>query len=740
MASSLRNVNPRLSDGTFYVCEYNGFRFDPAATETLAVSCRPIPDEAKRTIKYVEVNLTLRTEIYISEFDFDENNVALPSTDLDMDDAIRRLSSQGGSLNYQGKGFGSLNINTSGNDGNIKNTGQWDVAWGPTPLSVDCKPIADNCAWELTWSVRVCIPECDLAQYQNTIMSFNYDVDYSTDYGGYTTRTIRGFIEIPLTRQSQGNRQITTTADDYRQQIICQVPSGFRDAGGGSYTLSSDRRRLDFQFVHSQLPGIVPPKGVVKCSMAMRTQNFAQMNFFRWLFTVEATYEMAAGQFQKAAAVHFRRVIADRVIRIQKVLDKQGAVAPKGPGIPGQAAMDLAGALTGINQGAGILPVNPGVPGQAALDLAMSLTNIAKLATNAATLIGSGASAVGVKGKDAVFADDEATLNAAIPNTSTVFPIFYSAEDPDAYGVPMAKFSCTLVVTPTHPQFFNAGLWEPIKDTPTWDQWRTSLGKIWDPRGIANMGYDPTDDLIIDLCRNTEEVVTQTGNGEQRLGRNDNGALVGAAGVAAGNSAIVKAVVDGWLGEFKRVVDNQGGEGMAVVPNTGEYVEYVNNITYSQIDDTIPVKKLPTDSALDNQYVSTNQPTVDSRFFTDPGNKFNVASGGKTLESQTKFMSRVAPDYSVTIEGYAISIGRVPSSPELVSLSGVPCVPLSRTSKTQVVGNVFVPVYKTSWVKTYAMPQHQGTVIDPSSLDAQGGSSLNSAGGVGSSTLKNVGA
>ncbi|MFK5281094.1 hypothetical protein ACI3PL_16170, partial [Lacticaseibacillus paracasei] len=122
----------------------------------------------------------------------------------------------------------------------------WDVAWGPTPLGFSAKPIADCLGWEVTWGLKVCLPDCNDAVYQDAIMSFCYDVDYSTDYGGYTTRTIRGYIEVPMTRDSQGDRKVRhKTADDFRDSIIVQVPVGFRDAGGGSFRLSKDRRRLD---------------------------------------------------------------------------------------------------------------------------------------------------------------------------------------------------------------------------------------------------------------------------------------------------------------------------------------------------------------------------------------------------------------------------------------------------------------------------------------------------------------
>ena len=786
MPSPLRNITPVLADGMFYMLEYNGYLFDPAATETLGVSARPKHDEANRTVTHVEFDLTVKTVIYVSDDDFPYSGDAV-TTDFVMSGIIQRLTAQGGDLVYQGKGFGDFNINTGIQGAGFENTGQWDVAWGPTPTLVECKPIADNRAWEIIWSVKVCIPSCSNARYQDALMAFNYTVDYSTDYGGYTTRTIRGYIEVPMTRDNQGDRQLRhASADRFREQILVQMPSGFRDAGGGSYTLSADRRRLDFQFVHIQLPGIVPPLGVLKCSLKMRTQNEKRGNFLSWFYTIDASYEMAYGKVQAVAARHFRRVVVDYIIKLNHVT--QGQKKSKANNGAGSLPFIEDDTLANIEFGANI---NGGIAGWIAGDVAgryrrwqkEDLTvptppvgpaaddNGGTVTSNVPGIVGSIVNNLPVPPTTTtnVNVTDDFIQNALLPQTNFVMPIFYSAEDPDAYDKPRANFSCTLYLAGTLPQFLNAGLWEPIIDTPTHKEWKASLGKIWDSRGIADMGFSNSDDLIIDLCRTPSAFVIGTPLGNNTLQSVPGaepptatiigtpvGTIVGSpVGSNPGNTtpqsqqpspyqsqssgSLRNNQNQKWFGEFKREFFNSTGQEWESYIGDDLWMEFKNNITYMQIEDQFAVKKLPTDFALDNQYVPINNKIVDDRWIQNAGNMFNVQHGGTTIESPTRYGARVAPDYIVQIEGFAIKAGEPADAPELVSIAGVPAVPNKRIVKVETVGNVFYPVYKTSWVKTYFLPRHQGKIIEPGTLDSQGTSSLTSMGG-GTSSLKNVGA
>lgn len=735
MASGLRNIDPVLPDGTFYVLEYNGVRFDPAATETLGISVRPIQDDSKRTIKFVEYDISVKTVVYVTAAD------AASSIDATIDVILQKLTSQAGQLIYQGKGIGKLNVNISQKNAAINDDGVWDVAWGPTPYDVTAKPVGDTRAWEIVWNCRVSIPKCDSAQYQDAIMAFNYSVDYSTDYGGYTTRTIRGHLEVPMTRDAQGDRLLKhKDADKFREQIVINIPAGFRDAGGGSYTLSQDRRRLDFQAIHVQLPGVVPPLGVLKCSMSMKTQNQKSMNFVTWLFTIDATYEMASGNVQQLAAIHFRRVIVDRINRLQKIttnsdtkINADGGMVPGEPkqnnqakiahpnrpkgGLDGNTPGGAAAVIGGV-AGPYANPNTPAVPTQDAPQLATDKTT---KATNEPGLAGVIAGIVAKGGKqgnkgllDELFSPDDMIDQAVLPKNCFVAPIFYTAEDPDAYGKPMAKFSCTLAVFGTQITLLNEGLWEPIKGTPNYNQWKKSLGNIWGSRGIAGLAFDESEDVIIDLCKPATE---------SKLGSSPKGGFVNR--------------LAGWAGQFIRQYYDSTGEEFTSYLGDNLWMTFQNDLKYQQTDNVVKTKKLPTDSALDGGVSIYSSQTVPDRWFENAGNQFNIVNGGLTAESQTKFENRVSPDYEVTMEGFAIKFGEPPDSPDLVSIGGIPCVPIDRVAHTEVIGNSFYPIYKTSWVKKYLLPQHKGTVVEPGSPEA---ASLRSSAGGGTSSLKAVGA
>jgi hypothetical protein len=49
-----------------------------------------------------------------------------------------------------------------------------------------------------------------------------------------------------------------------------------------------------------------------------------------------------------------------------------------------------------------------------------------------------------------------------------------------------------------------AGIWEPLTDG-NYQQWRTSVEKLWGNRGVSNLGTRLTDDVILDICDNVTQ-------------------------------------------------------------------------------------------------------------------------------------------------------------------------------------------------------------------------------------------
>jgi hypothetical protein len=277
---------------------YNGFTF-PAETETLDISARPIPDAAKRTIVYVEYTLRLRAYILASPGN---------SIDLSLEAIRRQLLAQGGALVYSGRGFGDLQINT----GTTR-----DVLWGPVPAILSWKPKGGNKAAEIVWEVTFRIPECSGAVTSGLFpMEYSFRVNYTIDRSGYTSRTIFGHVSVPATRATQGGRSLPYTVDQIREQIVPEIPSGFRRTTQ-TYTPNEAKTRLDFTITDEEMPPDVPPPGVIDVKASMTISLAKPPSFNRWQVTINASYEMARDQPRSRAFELFIALANDKVQKIR---------------------------------------------------------------------------------------------------------------------------------------------------------------------------------------------------------------------------------------------------------------------------------------------------------------------------------------------------------------------------------------------------------------------------------------
>ncbi len=732
--------------------QYGDFVFNPATTETLRMTATPVQDEAGRTIKYVDHYLMVRTVIVGEEPE---------TTDAAVQSAVNTLTSQGKNLVYQQKGFGRFNINVGGGAilGAAVNAAQGvlaspqrDAAWGPVPQVVDCRPLADNHAWELVWGVSVRIPRCENAKYQDAVMDFGYEVTYGQDYGGYGTRTVKGHLEVAMTRPPGGGRRLRATADDYLDGIVIDVPAGFRQTGF-SHTLALNHSRLDFVCEQEQLPGIVPPLGVLKVRLGLKESNIESGNFVKWAVTIDGEYEMASGRHQSLANAHFLAVVADRQRELSKRIPvpKDAANKGAGPG-PWQKLKEGAQALgdwwinntpngrfvrdrfgvggKGGAVGGGNGAVNPQIGfqvavtgtlvGQAAstrreigaLDALAAINaqfrpNTTPQAAPDGLAQVTAAAAMAGFGAVAEAAGALAVADADIPGLIfggqlAVFPIFWTAEDPDAYGKPVARFSCTLMAAGTLPQLLTVGLWERVVNTPKYDAWKTSLGNVWNHRGQAGLKFKADTDVIIDLCQTADTEVASI-KGKLPAGGGAAG-LVGAAGAAAGGAA-----------------QGAAADGMRSV-----WVEWQNSLEMGQDQSLTVYKPLPTDSLLATPaaLAARNQSTVPAGFATTAPNAFRT-SGDAAYELPSQIESGPAPTYTAEMSGFAIKVGSHPEPPQLVSVGGSPAVLSGKPRvKYETVGNVGTPLYKTSWILTYVLPQPAFTNVGA----AAGYSSLTSGG------------
>lgn len=287
-------------------CQYNGVTF--TSLYSSRVTARPIYDDAKRTVVYVEH--TLEVNGFISS----------STSDTTLSTMRRSLTTPAGNLDYEDKGYGDLVINTN-------TSGVWDAAWGPMPEVLEWAPLGgDGLAAKVKWRVVVRIPECTTARYRNAVAAHNHEADYEIDQDGYTTVRHKGYLEIPMTRLSVNDRSMPDLVDLYREQVDRKSPTGFRRENR-SYHISKDKRRLDYTFTDKQLPVPLPKL----CTAIDARQSFDSrlakpFGFAVWIFRLDATITLAAGVSKEEALTIFTALLGSRLRELRR---KKKTVIPQ---------------------------------------------------------------------------------------------------------------------------------------------------------------------------------------------------------------------------------------------------------------------------------------------------------------------------------------------------------------------------------------------------------------------------
>lgn len=255
--------------------QYNGITFPGSTSSDLRI--QPIPDASGRTVKYSVFTITARAEWS-----------ALPGQstsawESDVADIRRKLSHMGGSLTYNNKGIGQLNVNSG-------TSGARDVAWGPKPQELAFRLLGAGRAFAITWQVQVAIPDCSQAAFGGRLMEYNWSVSYGVDYAGYTTRTVSGYFAIPAGRTGNG-RQLADTPDAYFALIEPPKIRGFRRTYGPR-KIDDSKTRCDFSFVDTEMGINFPPEWVVDLKASQTVQSTAA-GLAKWSATISAEYELA---------------------------------------------------------------------------------------------------------------------------------------------------------------------------------------------------------------------------------------------------------------------------------------------------------------------------------------------------------------------------------------------------------------------------------------------------------------
>jgi hypothetical protein len=405
---------------------YNGFTFNGTSRTRFVANPRYAPDG--RTVAAVVYRLSVTS--------FITNEGGGVDVPYQIQNIRRLLTTPGKALRYVSKGFGS----EGGDDFSINYDGDvTDVSWGPRPLSLELIPVGHNQTWYIAWDVEFAVPECYAARYTDFPMGLTYEVSYALNEQRLTARTYSGQLEIPLTHPIGDYYRTPDSADAYRDRLRVQVPVGFRRTTE-RYTLSADRKVLQFVVVDEQLPTHEAlPYG---CTMA--SGNF-RISTGQGLVTtqvsVSATYQIKPGGDKRDAYRNFFALFYDRADFTQKKIDADKDAIQR------MLEKPNAKAAARLVNNSGFPPINTAlIPVSFEVDEGLYMNGL----------------------------------------TMSLSASYYYARNFEAF-------------------LTDSGIWRPVPNT-NWQQWAASMEDVHNNRGSANMRFNPANDIIIDLCGETQRI------------------------------------------------------------------------------------------------------------------------------------------------------------------------------------------------------------------------------------------
>jgi hypothetical protein len=210
------------------------------------------------------------------------------------------------------------------------------------------------------------------------------------------------------------------------------------------------------------------------------------------------------------------------------------------------------------------------------------------------------------------------------------------------------------------------GFWQPVVET-NWQQWKLSMAEAFSQRGFANLGLQPGNDLIIDLC---------------------GGGYIPWWDESPRTPTIIAAAT--------RQVANE------LPPPQSSWLDYIQQI--------IP-------------YRSIN--TVRQAFMQPPDNTQNVENmnavngfGYPTAGGQNDIIQLSGrPHYAVALAGKARRVGYPVPRPAIIAAGGQVPIETETIFREWSEGNHFgITVYGAEWLVSYMLPNSPGAVPPKSQL------------------------
>ncbi len=311
---------------------YNGVVLNP--TTKYKLSGRVIRDDASRVYKCTEYTL-FGTFLIWGEVgsEFSENQCSANIRTI-----RERLSEVGRELRLIDIGFGDTVVNkglkpagadpiTSLDNPAIPSGARLykDVAFGPVPQVMDFGPFG-NLTWEVAWTCTYTVVEQSYsATVGNPLLALNYTTDFEYDSRGYTTVTVNGSYELPVSAAdykvtgsgSNQTSKLEPKTDEFWDKIKFKIPEYFRP-GARRHSVNAAKNRGEFFYQINELEGEPFPPGIVDADIDEDWENTEPQSFSGWNGTIGGTIELAKGQHPTVAARRFLNMFINRLIDMRK--------------------------------------------------------------------------------------------------------------------------------------------------------------------------------------------------------------------------------------------------------------------------------------------------------------------------------------------------------------------------------------------------------------------------------------
>lgn len=353
---------------------YNGCIFSPFFISTLTGTF--VKDEAKRTVKYTEIVLTVDGYVTLKDFGPGLENDINPT----MQTLHRLLIAQGGELIYEGRGW-DIYVDGGGAGGGVlppnavinpspgailgTSVGpNADLAWGPVPEVLEFQPLGGGLSAKVKWRVTIHVYPSKAGKKTNPLLQFNFETSVSYGEDCFSTLSMRGMLEIPMSRPAQGTRTLTQTADGYRSVLEARFLKGidlsrFRITRR-EFATSRDKRTLTWDFALEEKPYMdLPPN----CPVARGTFTVRPVKLgpalASWLCTLRATYTTHPDVPRRQAHLLFMALLRLRMSESSKgvIPPLPAKEPPPAPNIPAKVGNFLLNSLKNTTLGRTFFPV-----------------------------------------------------------------------------------------------------------------------------------------------------------------------------------------------------------------------------------------------------------------------------------------------------------------------------------------------------------------------------------------------